>query len=153
MDRAVVVVVVVVVTSWTEQGLWNGRASVCLSVPSFRHHEPLQQVCCCGPSGQEILIDCRRKCKWCHIVSLRAKLNRDFFRQSFWGYHSASCAFWCLQPLLTNCQSPTLSIEINQLRFRDFVPTKRLVNFRNLTISKQTESPLASFFLNFVFLF
>jgi len=70
-----------------------------------------------------------RKCKRCHIVSLRAKLNRDFFRQSFWGYHSGSCAFWCLQPLLTNCQSPTLSIEINQLRFRDFVPTKRLVIF------------------------
>ena len=32
--------------------------SVCLSVPSFGCHKVLWWVCCCGPSGQEILINC-----------------------------------------------------------------------------------------------
>jgi len=35
-----------------------GRLSVHLSVPLFGCCMLLQQVCCCGPSGQEILIDC-----------------------------------------------------------------------------------------------
>ena len=30
-----------------------GRPSVCLAVPSFG-----RRVCCCGPGGQEISIDC-----------------------------------------------------------------------------------------------
>jgi len=28
------------------------------SIPSFSRRTPLQQVCCCGPGGQEIAIDC-----------------------------------------------------------------------------------------------
>jgi len=34
-----------------------GRLSVCLSDPSS-HHTLLLQVCCCGPDGQEISVDC-----------------------------------------------------------------------------------------------
>ena len=34
------------------------RSGIRLSVPSFAHCTLLLQVCCCGPSGQEILIDC-----------------------------------------------------------------------------------------------
>jgi len=33
------------------------RPYVCLSVPSGRR-TPLLRVCCCGPGGQEISIDC-----------------------------------------------------------------------------------------------
>ena len=33
------------------------RLSVCMSVPSDRR-TPLLKVCCCGPGGHEILIDC-----------------------------------------------------------------------------------------------
>ena len=40
-------------TRLPEQGLWNFLASV----PSDRH-TPLLRVCCCGPSGQTISIDC-----------------------------------------------------------------------------------------------
>ena len=32
--------------------------SVCPSVPSSGRHTPLRRVCCCGPGGQEISIDC-----------------------------------------------------------------------------------------------
>ena len=35
-----------------------GRMSVRLSVQSFGCHTVLWWVCCCGPSGQEILINC-----------------------------------------------------------------------------------------------
>jgi len=35
-----------------------GRASVCLSVPSFGRRLQLRRVCCCGPAGLEISIDC-----------------------------------------------------------------------------------------------
>ena len=34
------------------------RPSVCLSVPSFGRRLQLRRVCCCGPGGLEISIDC-----------------------------------------------------------------------------------------------
>jgi len=47
-----------------------------------------QQVCCCGPSRQEMSIECctagaqqqwraARECGQCHIVSIHTKLNTD----------------------------------------------------------------------------
>jgi len=42
------------------------RPSVCLSVPSD-HRTPLLQVCCCGPGGHEISIDC-----WSSVGRVRA---------------------------------------------------------------------------------
>ena len=44
-------------TQYAEQGLCNGMWSIHLSVP-FTHHTPMLQVCCCGPSKQETVIDC-----------------------------------------------------------------------------------------------
>jgi len=35
-----------------------GHLSACPSVPSFGRHKLLWQVCCCGPGGWQILIDC-----------------------------------------------------------------------------------------------
>jgi len=32
--------------------------SVCLSVVQSSHCMPLLQICCCGPDGQKISIDC-----------------------------------------------------------------------------------------------
>jgi len=45
--------------SWhsTRQGLCNGTVSVRLPVPSIDHCMSLWRVCCCGPDGQELLID------------------------------------------------------------------------------------------------
>jgi len=44
------------------QGLCNGmlsvRLSARLSVPSIDRCSSVRQVCCCGPGGQEIAIDC-----------------------------------------------------------------------------------------------
>jgi len=44
------------------QGLCNGTMSVrpsdCLSVPSIARCSSVRRVCCCGPGGQEISIDC-----------------------------------------------------------------------------------------------
>jgi len=34
------------------------RLSVCLSVVQSNHCMPLLQICCCGPDGQKISIDC-----------------------------------------------------------------------------------------------
>jgi len=70
------------------------RPSVCLSVPSDRRTLQLR-VCCCGPGGQEISIDCctaggqqqrRRstarssKCGQCHVVSQGTRPNTDLFK-------------------------------------------------------------------------
>jgi len=46
-------------SSWhsTRQGLYNGTVSVRLPVPSIDHCMSLWRVCCCGPDGQELLID------------------------------------------------------------------------------------------------
>jgi len=43
-------------TYYSKQGLCNGTVSICLSGPTVEN--PLLQVCCCGPGGHEILIDC-----------------------------------------------------------------------------------------------
>jgi len=41
-------------TQYAEQGLWNGMVSVCLSQHGPTSANPLLQVCCCGPGGQDI---------------------------------------------------------------------------------------------------
>jgi len=46
------------------------RLSVCPSVP-FARRTPLLQVCCCGPGGQEISIDCFSSGGQCHVVNVR----------------------------------------------------------------------------------
>ena len=62
--------------------------SVCLSQHESTAANPLLQVCCCGPSEQEISIDCctasaqqqRRvagECGQYHVVSVHEKLNTD----------------------------------------------------------------------------
>ena len=62
--------------------------SVCLSV-RLSANPPLQ-VCCCGPGGQVISIDCctagaqltaaaAPECGQCRLVSVRRKLNADLF--------------------------------------------------------------------------
>ena len=47
---------------YVEQGVCNGRASVCPSVcpsvPPFARRTPLLRVCCRAPGGQETSIDC-----------------------------------------------------------------------------------------------
>ena len=64
------------------------RLSVCLSCCGPAAANPLLRVCCCGPGGQEISIDCRTagarqqrcaagECGQCHVVSVRRKLNTD----------------------------------------------------------------------------
>ena len=44
-----------------QQGLWNNTVSVCLPICLSQHDptaaNPLLQVCCCGPSRQQISID------------------------------------------------------------------------------------------------
>jgi len=42
---------------YAEQGLWNGRASVCLSVPSIDSSIGGRRVCCRAPFCHEISID------------------------------------------------------------------------------------------------
>jgi len=58
------------------------RPSVCSSVPSGRC-TPLLQVCCFGPSGQEISIYCctavSSKCEQYHVVGWCGKLGTDLF--------------------------------------------------------------------------
>ena len=46
---------------YLEQGLCNGMLSVCLSVP-FACCSSMRSVCCSGPCGQAILIDCCPAC-------------------------------------------------------------------------------------------
>ena len=65
--------------------------SACLSVRPyvfmFQHRptaaKPLLHVCCCGPSGQQISIDCctavAGECGQCHAVSVRRKQNTVLF--------------------------------------------------------------------------
>ena len=58
------------------------RSRVCVTVPhssvSVRRSHPA--VCCCGPGGQEISIDCcTAGCEQCLVVSRRRKLNTDLF--------------------------------------------------------------------------
>ena len=78
------------------QGLCNGMVSVLLSVfPAIDCCSSMRRVCCCGPGGQEISIDCctagarqqrRRcstafssKCEQCRVDSRRRRLNTDLF--------------------------------------------------------------------------
>ena len=60
------------------------RRRVCVTVGrvhssvSVRRSHPA--VCCCGPGGQEISIDCcTAGCGQCLVVSRRRKLNTDLF--------------------------------------------------------------------------
>ena len=56
----------------TEHGLWNGRASLCLSVcpyvrlcvPSIDSSSGVRRVCCWAPCGQEISTDSCRRHMW-----------------------------------------------------------------------------------------
>jgi len=51
-----------------------------LPVPSFERYTQLLQVCCCGPSSQEISIDCcTAGAQQPHIVSCHRKLNLFLF--------------------------------------------------------------------------
>jgi len=59
------------------------RPSVCLSTAA----NVLLHVCYCGPSWQEILIDCCMahdsmvgECGQCHVVSICKKLNKDLLK-------------------------------------------------------------------------
>jgi len=47
-----------------------GRLSVC-------RIQPLLQVCCCGPGGQEIVMDCCSSGGQCRVVSVRMWLVTD----------------------------------------------------------------------------
>jgi len=67
------------------QDLCNSTVSVHLPVCPI--YQPLQQqVCCCGPSRQEISIGhcrstaCSSKGEQCHVVSWRMKLKTDLFK-------------------------------------------------------------------------
>jgi len=58
--------------------------SVCLSQHGPTAANPLLRICCCGPGGQELSIDCCRRsaasageCGHCHDVSIRRKLNTE----------------------------------------------------------------------------
>ena len=73
--------------------------SICLSVSAVDRCSSLRQVCCCGPSGQRISIDCftassqqqwhhssmvvSSKGKQCHVSSCRKRLNTDLFPKKF----------------------------------------------------------------------
>ena len=75
------------------QDLCNGTVSIRPSVSSSYRPLHLQRVCCCGPGGQEISIDCctagarqqpRRsstaassKCEQCRVSSRCRRLNPD----------------------------------------------------------------------------
>jgi len=92
-------------TSWLMQ-----LSSVCLSVPSGRRTPLLRRVCCCGPVGQKISIDCctaggqqqpRRStarssiCGQCHVVSWRRKLNTDSYENEISFLFSVDCVRTC----------------------------------------------------------
>ena len=71
-----------------QQSLCNGtvsvRLSVRLSIQSVDRCLPLRRVCCCGNGGQKISVDrsstaLSSKCKQCHVVDWRRKLNTDLF--------------------------------------------------------------------------
>jgi len=62
------------VTYYAQQGLCNCCTSVHPSVLSGNHMQLLLKVCCCGPGGQEILINC-----YGLAVHWGTRLNADLF--------------------------------------------------------------------------
>ena len=82
--------------------------SVCLSLHGSRPANLLLQVCCCGPSGQEILINC------CTTITRQQQRAVPHCQHTYEAEQRLCCCFTCAfqPPLLNRVQSGN---QLNQL--------------------------------------
>jgi len=84
-------------------------------------HTPMQQICCCGPGGQEISIDCctagaEQQMSRCQLTYEGENLSWHADRLHWLPVPSASCSSWCSTRPSDLCHGTACPLRCQQRR-------------------------------------